>query len=160
MNSALLGASTAISAGCRTRIGRRPDHFLCSRQPGAVENPSRQQFPPDGLPTARLRRSFETIKQKVSRPDGVHPRPLFRRQRPYRCTAANWRFGPIGDILEREGSAYADFRHAQRQSAGDHAHEDTVFAHKVMMKRSTNMRSRKADDGKTNQLVHHEKATG
>ena len=30
----------------------------------------------------------------------------------------------------------------------------------MMMKRSTNMRSRKADDGKTNQLVHHEKALG
>jgi hypothetical protein len=56
--------------------------------------------------------------------------------------------------------ARANVQQTQRQSAADHAHEDTVFAHKMMMKRSSNMRSRKADDGETNQLVHHEKATG
>ena len=48
----------------------------------------------------------------------------------------------------------------RRRSARDHAHQNTVPAHEVMIKGGPDMHSHKARDGRTNQCVHHEEAIG
>ena len=47
-------------------------------------------------------------------------RPVFHRQRPYRCAAANWYFGPIADTTVSSGDEIA--------SAGDRCEGATLLA--------------------------------
>jgi hypothetical protein len=50
--------------------------------------------------------------------------------------------------------------HRFQPSAGDHAHEDAILAHEMMVERRTDMRGRKPGDGGTYQAVNEKQLFG
>src|SRR6266496_6796019 len=63
----------------------------------------------------------------------------------------------IRDIRERFAARLNLSERCLRPSAGDHAHEDAILAHAMMIERRADMGGRKAGDGDADQAVNGEK---